>query len=136
MSVWPDTAATLAGDEGELMLVSIAVEPRRLERLLETLALLDFPVNPEICHDAPVVHAYPDGHEETGTATLVEFPAYHARLDQVRGALAAAGFDADSLDAASMLAEIHSHAAPGRAPRKRKYAFHSDGKYRTAGRAL
>jgi hypothetical protein len=136
MSVWPDAAATLEGNEGELMLVSIAVEARRLEGLLETLALLDFPVNPEIYHDAPVIYAHPDAHEEAGTATLVEFPAYHARLDQVRGALAAAGFDTDSLDAVSMLAEIHSHAGLSRVPRRRKYAFHSNDKYRTAGRAL
>jgi hypothetical protein len=66
----------LSGREGELVSVSIDIDPRRLETLLEALALVGFPINPEIYH---------------GPVTSVEFPAYHSRLDDVRSALRAAG---------------------------------------------
>ena len=38
----------LFGQEGELVLLRVAVEPRLLEDLLEALARLDFPVNPQL----------------------------------------------------------------------------------------
>jgi len=38
------------GQEGELVLLRVAVEPRLLEDLLEALARLDFPVNPQLYH--------------------------------------------------------------------------------------
>ena len=100
----------LSTEEGQLLLVSVAVEPRRLEFLLETLAQLAFPVNPEIYHDAGLVYEYADGHEERETATLVEFPSYEGNLVEVREALTAAGFDPDCVHAINMLDEIH----PGR----------------------
>lgn len=136
MSVWPHAAATLEGNEGELMLVSIAVEARRLEALLEILALLDFPVNPQIYHDAPVLYKHPDGQEHEAVATLVEFPVYQGRLDQVRKAVAAAGFPPDSVDATSMLAEIHSGSSGTQAHRKSVSAGVCRTRYRVAGRAL
>jgi len=96
MSVW-STAATaslpLSGTEGALVSVSISVEPPRLEALLDALAHLDFPINPQIYHDA-------------GPATLVEFPAYEQRLPGIRSVLETCGFPAKSVTAASMLDSI------------------------------
>jgi len=62
MSVWQCTpsAAPIGGSEGELVAVSITVNPRDLEALLEALASVDFPINPQICH--------------AESETMVEFP--------------------------------------------------------------
>ena len=116
MSVWPNTlpaSPSLSGREGALVSVSIDVDPRLLESLLEALAQTSFPINPQIYHDAAVTYLYADGHEETQTATLVEFPAYEGRLDEVRTALASHGFEPASVHTTSMLEEIHleTHAA-------------------------
>jgi hypothetical protein len=121
MSVWPLAPASLSSNEGELLLVSIAVEPRRLELLLETLAQLAFPVNPEIYHEASIVCHYPDGHQESETATLVEFPAYEVRLEEVRLAFSNAGFDPGCVRAVSMLDEIHNDRIPEPAARDSLY---------------
>jgi hypothetical protein len=98
MSVWstavPGTLPLL-GTEGALVSVSISVEPPRLEALLDALAHLDFPINPQICHDA-------------GPATLVEFPAYEKRLPEIRGLLETCGFPAKSVTATAMLDSIRS----------------------------
>jgi hypothetical protein len=67
--------APLAGAQGELFTVSIITEPRNLESLLDRLGESQFPIDPQIYHDAHV-----DGHP----ATLVEFPAYATWLDEVR----------------------------------------------------
>jgi hypothetical protein len=101
MSVWQATPAPdppLCGAGGELISVSISVEPSGLEDLLETLALLSFPVNPEIDHAAQ-----PD--------TIVEFPAYAGDLDEVLRALENAGFDRSRVTVRSMLEEIHARSA-------------------------
>jgi hypothetical protein len=90
-----------------LVSVSIDVDPRRLESLLEALAQTNFPINPQIYHDAAVVYQSADGREETQTVTLVEFPAYEERLDEVRSALNSHGFEPASVHATSMLDEIH-----------------------------
>jgi hypothetical protein len=103
MSVWP-----LSTTEGQLLSVSICVEPNALESLLEALARVSFPINPQIYHDAAVVYRYPDDREETEAITLVEFPAYEARLPEVRDALSAYGFDSSSIIAIDMLTEIQS----------------------------
>ncbi len=53
MTVLPTDAgaeASLFGREGELVSVRITVEPRLLEDLLDALAVLDFPVNPQLYH--------------------------------------------------------------------------------------
>ena len=81
------SASALCGREGPLLSVSISVDPRHLESLLEALAQLTFPINPQIYHDAALVYHFPDDHEETEGTTLVEFPAYEAQLGDVRGAL-------------------------------------------------
>jgi len=65
--------AALFGQEGELISLSIATDPKILEELLEALASLDFPVNPQLYHRPAEV--------------LVEFPAYLNQVEHVREAL-------------------------------------------------
>jgi hypothetical protein len=92
MSVWSTATAAplpLLGSEGALVSVSISVEPLRLEALLDALAHLDFPINPQICHDA-------------GPVTLVGFPAYEKRLPEI------CGFPAKAVAATAMLDSIRS----------------------------
>jgi hypothetical protein len=120
MNVWPESrpggTLALVGSEGELVSVSIAVQPQLLEQLLESLAELPFPVNPQIYHDAWVARVYPDGRRETDRATMVEFPAYAARSGEIRGVLAKSGFDPESAWAHNMLEQIHSECESGPAP--------------------
>ena len=100
MSVWPDSLShgvSLSGSEGDLVSVSIGVAPEDLEGLLDTLAGLDFPINPQIYHQA-----------ESRPVTLVEFPAYAPRVGEVRRALEATGLGTGSLHVTGMLDEIHS----------------------------
>jgi hypothetical protein len=79
MTANPPPEAALFGREGELISLSIATEPRFLEDLLDALAALDFPVNPQLYHRPAQV--------------LVEFPAYSSQVEQVRAALLGQGFD-------------------------------------------
>jgi hypothetical protein len=114
MSVWLNlepASPSLSGSEGALVSVSIDVKPRYLESLLEALAQLPFPINPEIYHDAALVSRHADGREAVEEITLVEFPAYAGRLEEVRRALDAYGFDRSSLQVTSMLDEIQTEAA-------------------------
>jgi len=107
MSVWSTTVAgtlPLLGTEGALVSVSITIEPPRLEALLDALAHLDFPINPQICHDAgPATHP----------AAVVEFPAYEKRLPEIRGLLEICGFPAKSMTATPMLDSIRGGHAAG-----------------------
>jgi hypothetical protein len=123
MSVWPAFAPSpsLSGREGALVSVSIDVDPRYLEVLLEALARVEFPINPQIYHEAQMVYLYEDGHEESASTTLVEFPAYAGRLEEVRNALAAYGFDPGSVYVTSMLDEIHAENAAEPAPAGAQY---------------
>jgi hypothetical protein len=94
MSVWHNPAAAvpaLLGREGELVVASIVVEPHQLEELLDALARVPFPINPQIYHQSGVV----------------EFPAYVQRLSEVRAALESRGFDASILRVRSMLDALH-----------------------------
>ena len=127
MSVWP-----LSTPEGQLVSVSIRVDPNELESLLEALARVSFPINPQIYHDAAVVYRYADDREESESATLVEFPAYESNLAEVRRALEAYGFDAASMLVVDMLAEIQStsHAEP--APPGAEYISRYRVKHRAA----
>ncbi|HLH00784.1 MAG TPA: hypothetical protein VKX49_31040 [Bryobacteraceae bacterium] len=84
----------LFGQEGELVSVCVAVEPRLLEDLLETLAALDFPVNPELYHHIAEVS--------------VEFPAYSAQLEKIRGKLVQQGFASGSISCRRVLARAQS----------------------------
>ena len=63
----------LHSPDGELLSLAISVEPRLLEDLLETLAGLTFPVNPQLYHQQ--------------TKVIVEFPAYSGRVGEVRHTL-------------------------------------------------
>ena len=93
MSAWPDNQnPSLCGTEGELVSVRITVEPRLLEKLLDVLAALSFPINPQIYHGAP--------------ATLIEFPAWAGRLREIEEALTRSGFDSGCLGVKDMLADI------------------------------
>lgn len=113
MGVWPAAVPTpsLSSREGDLVSVSIDVVARDLEALLEALARVNFPINPQIYHDAEMVYRYGDGHEKTELTTLVEFPAYAGRLGEVRDALAAFGFDPGSVSVTGMWEEIHTESA-------------------------
>jgi hypothetical protein len=88
------SVSSLSGSEGELVSVRVSVEPRALEDLLECLARLAFPVNPEIIHGVP---------------TVVEFPAWETRLFEVRDALRAWSFDARSMVVKRMADTISEH---------------------------
>jgi hypothetical protein len=127
MSVWP-----LSTTEGQLLSVSIRVEPSGLESLLEALAQVSFPINPQIYHDAAVVYRYADDREETEATTLVEFPAYEARLPEVRKALESYGFDNSSILAVGMLDEIQSPIHPEPAPPGAEYVSRYRVKHRAA----
>ncbi|MGD0497440.1 MAG: hypothetical protein ABSC23_03285 [Bryobacteraceae bacterium] len=119
MSVWPKPLPplpALSGSEGALVSVSIHVDPRCLESLLEALAQVSFPINPQIYHEAVMVCRYADGRETVEDIALVEFPAYDRRLDEVRRALDAGGFDPASMRVAGMLDEIHSGRVDEAAP--------------------
>lgn len=119
MSVWPKTipaAPSLTTAEGALVSVSIHAEPQHLESLLEALAQVSFPINPQIYHDAALVFRYADGRSMIEPITLVEFPAYEGRLEEVRQAVEAYGFARDCIHAISMLDEIQSELLAEPAP--------------------
>lgn len=100
--------ASLATSEGALVSVSIHIHPRNLEALLEALARIKFPINPQIYHDAEIVTIHPDGTEEIEATTLVEFPAYLGRLEEVHLGLRAYGFSAGAVHVTSMLDELRA----------------------------
>jgi len=126
------SASALSGRDGTLLSVSISVDPRHLESLLEALAQLTFPINPQIYHDAALIYHFPDNHEETEATTLVEFPAFEAQLEAVRGALEAFGFDPNSLHVTGMLDEIHAEDPPEAAPAGASYVSRHRVKRRAA----
>ena len=135
MSVWSGaepTSPSLSTGEGDLVSISINVEPRRLETLLESLAQLDFPINPQIYHDAALVDRYQDGREVTHSTTLVEFPAYRGRLPQVRKILTAFGFDPSIVCVAGMMDAIHAQQSLEPAPPGAPYQFRYRVKHRAA----
>ncbi len=81
----------LSGNEGVLVSVSVDVDARSLESLLDVLSQVNFPINPQIYH---------------GAVTTVEFPAYESRLEEVRRTLKARGFDPNRVRAVSMLSKV------------------------------
>ncbi len=100
-SVLENGCPSLSGTEGELVSVRVSVEPRLLEELLETLAQVPFPINPQLHHQPLSNHG----------STIVEFPAYSGRLEDVRRTLARAGFDPQTVEVKNMLEEIRLHHA-------------------------
>ena len=87
-------SSSLCGSEGELVSVSILVEPRLLEDLLDALAGISFPINPSIRHAMP--------------QTEVEFPAYNGRLEEVRETLRRHGFAPEAVQVHDMLSSLAS----------------------------
>ena len=123
MSVRPDffpATGALSGSEGELVSVHICIEARHLERLLEALAKLPFPANPQIYHTAGVGYVLPDGRERREPAIIVQFPAFSSRLGEVRETLNTRGLSPDKAHVRGMLEDIHadsySETAPAGAP--------------------
>ncbi|PWT99759.1 MAG: hypothetical protein C5B51_26420 [Terriglobia bacterium] len=135
MSVWRAAAPgpALSGLEGVLVSVSIDVDPLYLEDVLEALARVEFPINPQIYHDAEIVYRYADGREEAVAVTLVEFPAYASRLDEVHRAMEAYGFDRECVFVTPMLEDIHADSMPEPAPEGATYQTRCRRKYAKAG---
>jgi hypothetical protein len=127
MSVWSFVHRThspaLLGSQGELVSVSVTVEPRDLEDFLEALAALDFPINPQIYHDAAVVYVDRGGGQREEPATIVEFPAYAGGLPKIRSVLEASGFGSQAISVNPMLDEIHSGDRTEPAPPGAGYAY-------------
>ena len=124
MSVRPEqypSNPSLSTPEGELVNVSVAIEPRLLEKVLDALAQLPFPVNPQIYHHAGIGYVYADGREEVRPATLVDFPAFSRHLDEVRRCLAGAGVPAGAIHVRSILEDIHSELMVEKAPERAPY---------------
>lgn len=124
MSVRPESlpaSPALSGSEGDLVSVHICVKPHLLERLLDTLASVSFPINPQIYHQAGVGHVFADGREEIEPTTIVEFPAFSARLPEVRAVLKVNGLPAESMHVWGMLDDIHSDRSSEAAPEGSPY---------------
>lgn len=68
--------SSIRGSEGDLVLVRITADARHLEEVLEAIAELPFPVNPEINHTLGGARR-----------PVVEFPAYSQRVADVRDLL-------------------------------------------------
>ena len=119
MSVRSNSASvssSLSGAEGELVSIRICVEPRLLERLLEVLALVSFPINPRIYHQAGIGYVDPNGAEDFVAMTMVEFPAFSSRLAEVREALQVSGLPPEAVHVRSMIEEIRSDVDSEAAP--------------------
>lgn len=111
MSVRPETAPapqTIRGSEGELVSVRVCVEPRLLEKLLDALSRLSFPINPEIYHQAGIGYVYADGRERVEPATMVEFPAFSNHLEAVRQAILESDLPKNAVHVRGMFENIHS----------------------------
>ena len=93
MSHTPIPAPILIGSDGELVRLRVEVEPRALERLLEAVATLSFPINPDIFH------------QSMPAAVAVEFPAYESNIPEVRRALRSGGLGHATLQVRSALAQ-------------------------------
>ena len=99
MSIGPNPIPCLTSSEGELVSVQVTIEPKLLEYLLEALANVPFPINPEIHHPIPGISPH----------TTVQFPAYSERLGDVYRALNASGLPTLGVDVENMLAHIQTN---------------------------
>jgi hypothetical protein len=90
-----------------LISVNITVEARDLEDLLEALAHLEYPINPQIYHQASAIYRFPDGSERCEPTTVVDFPAYMSWVGDVRRTLRLYGFDPARVHVSEMLDELH-----------------------------
>ncbi len=124
MSVRPEMAPapqSLRGSEGELESIRVCVEPRLLEKLLDALSSLSFPINPQIYHQGGIGYVYPNGREAVEPVTIVEFPAFSNRLDEVRSHIRGSGLPGDAVHVRSMFADIHSGPDAVAAPKGAAY---------------
>ena len=125
MSVRPipqPAALSLNGAEGILISINITVEPCDLEALLEALAQLDYPINPQIYHQGMAVYRTRDGREHSEPTTIVDFPAYATWVADIRRVLSLYGFDPASVHVFAMLEELHGHQTFRPAPDGADYA--------------
>jgi|SRR5271157_1119046 len=81
--------SALFGADGELVLLRAAIDPRFLEELLDVLAQLDFPVNPELIHRPGQV--------------VVEFPAYQQHVEEACQTLRDSGLEGLALQVCGAL---------------------------------
>jgi hypothetical protein len=73
------TRLIYASQIGDLLRIAITIPPRDVERLLDSLANLQFPINPDLKYEE--------------WQTTVEFPGYREWLPDLRGMLARDRFD-------------------------------------------
>ncbi len=103
MTVFQDSIPgdSLTGMDGELLSVRIEVPWRQLEELLEALAAVSFPINPQLAHGSPT--------------TTVELPAYSGQLQEVREALKGLGLSGLHVNVHRLWPELASgaHASRG-----------------------
>lgn len=92
MSNTPFSSLALISPNGELVSLRLEVESNSLENLLESLAELSFPVNPDIDHQSMPV------------SVAVEFPAWETQIPEVRRTLRQGGFGNTTLQVRSALA--------------------------------
>ena len=125
MSVRPSTntaRVSLNGIEGSLISVNITVEAQDLEDLLEALAHLEYPINPQIYHQALAIYRYGDGREVCEPVTVVDFPAYMNWVGGVRQVLHLYGFDPARVHVLEMLEELHGDSEFQPAPEGAPYS--------------
>jgi hypothetical protein len=73
-------ATGLYGPDGRLLNIRITVDAHLLEPLLESLADLPYPINPQLRHDYGSHSGYP--------CSMVEFPAYEGWVPDIERSLA------------------------------------------------
>ena len=78
-----------------------------LEALLDALAQLDYPINPQIYHQGMAVYRHRNGHEDCEPVTIVDFPAYATWFADVRRVLSLYDFDPGCVHVSAMLDELH-----------------------------
>ena len=86
---------SLAGRDGELILIRITVEPRALERLLESLAMTAFHINPQLLPNTP-------------QGARVEFAAYESWIGPIREGLKRDGLEPVEFEATRMIIKLAS----------------------------
>jgi hypothetical protein len=86
---------SLTGRDGELILLRITVEPRLLERLLETLAETSYHINPQV---------FPNSAQ----GARVEFPAYQGWVTPIEASLRRGGLRPVEFEATRMISQLAS----------------------------
>ena len=86
---------SLAGRDGELLLIRITVEPRSLERLLDSLAETSYHLNPQV---------FPNSPQGAG----VEFPAYESWIAPIGEGIRKNGLEPVEFEATRMITKLAS----------------------------